>query len=216
MTGLTTSGISTAVDYCLQRLNRAQDQAFEKGLYPSVGGKRRAMLERFSRTRRSGNGRSENDDNAAAVQAGLSSVTGVDENAWDHRPGFAHDGTGSGYGRHDPHQLGTALGSLVARGGWSESLAVSSVIARWAHIVGDNVAEHCRIERFEDAVLTIRTSSTAWSNQMRLLIPHVRQRIDDELGAGAVREVIIHGPQAPSWKHGRWSVQGRGPRDTYG
>ncbi len=31
-----------------------------------------------------------------------------------------------------------------------------------------------------------------------------------------VQQTIIRGPQAPSWKKGKWSVRGRGPRDTYG
>ncbi|MDU1521298.1 MAG: DUF721 domain-containing protein, partial [Actinomyces sp.] len=29
-------------------------------------------------------------------------------------------------------------------------------------------------------------------------------------------QVIVRGPSAPSWNKGRWSVKGRGVRDTYG
>jgi predicted nucleic acid-binding Zn ribbon protein len=34
--------------------------------------------------------------------------------------------------------------------------------------------------------------------------------------AAAIIELSIKAPGAPSWKHGRRSVPGRGPRDTYG
>ena len=51
---------------------------------------------------------------------------------------------------------------------------------------------------------------------MRTMLPTLRSRIDAELGAGAVRDISVLGPAAPSWKHGRLHVKGRGPRDTYG
>jgi predicted nucleic acid-binding Zn ribbon protein len=42
-------------------------------------------------------------------------------------------------------------------------------------------------------------------------------RIVAELGPDVVTRLVVTGPVAPSWKHGRFSVPGaRGPRDTYG
>ena len=41
-------------------------------------------------------------------------------------------------------------------------------------------------------------------------------RLNRELGDQTVLRVDFRGPQAPSWKKGPRSVQGRGPRDTYG
>ncbi|MGB4918016.1 MAG: DUF721 domain-containing protein, partial [Propionicimonas sp.] len=37
-----------------------------------------------------------------------------------------------------------------------------------------------------------------------------------QLGQGTVERVVVVGPSAPSWKKGKRSVPGRGPRDTYG
>ena len=41
-------------------------------------------------------------------------------------------------------------------------------------------------------------------------------RIAEEIGEGVVKQIIVKGPEKPSWRHGRYSVPGRGPRDTYG
>lgn len=83
--------------------------------------------------------------------------------------------------------------------------------------MGEEIAAHAEPESFTDGRLVLRTDSTAWAVQLRLLLPQVRERLDVELGVGTVSTVEVLGPQGPSWKKGRRSVRGaRGPRDTYG
>ena len=63
----------------------------------------------------------------------------------------------------------------------------------------------------------VRTDSTAWATQMKLLAPTVVRRLNEELGDGTVTVIEVLGPHGPSWKRGLRSVRdGRGPRDTYG
>ena len=63
----------------------------------------------------------------------------------------------------------------------------------------------------------VRTDSTAWATQLRLLAPTVVRRLNEELGHGTVALIEVAGPHLPSWKKGPRSVRdGRGPRDTYG
>ena len=95
-------------------------------------------------------------------------------------------------------------------------LSVAEVAAQWSQIVGPAVAQHCQVESFDEKVLYVRTSSTAWANQLQLLLPRIEKNIASRLGSAVVKQVIIRGPAAPSWKKGPWSVPGRGPRDTYG
>ncbi len=115
-----------------------------------------------------------------------------------------------------PKALGGALGRLVADAGWDQPTRMGSVMAKWTQIVGEDVARQCTIETFEGGTLVVRCASTAWMKQLRLLLPTIERRIDEEVGAGVVTQVVVRGPVAPSWKKGRWSVPGRGPRDTYG
>jgi predicted nucleic acid-binding Zn ribbon protein len=105
---------------------------------------------------------------------------------------------------------------LVAEHGWQTDLAVHAVFGRWDQIVGPEVAQHCTPERYADDELTVRADSTSWATQMRLLAATVVRRLNTELGDGTVRRIQVLGPQAPSWRRGRRTVRGRGPRDTYG
>ena len=130
----------------------------------------------------------------------------------------AKDNTASGAhpDERDPQTLDDSIDRLVAEHGWQTDLAVHAVFARWDQIVGVEVAQHCTPERYADDELTVRADSTSWATQMRLLAADVVRRLNQELGDGTVRRIQVLGPQAPSWRRGRRTVRGRGPRDTYG
>jgi len=126
----------------------------------------------------------------------------------------------------DPQLLDTTIGRLISDQGWDTDVRVHGVFTRWEVVVGRDVAQHCRPESFAQGgqgddrsggKLVVRTDSTAWATQMRLLAPTVVRRLNEELGDGTVTVIDVLGPQAPSWKRGPRSVRdGRGPRDTYG
>lgn len=117
----------------------------------------------------------------------------------------------------DPQTLDSTLGRLVDDHGWALDLRVHGVFGRWAELVGDDVAQHCTPESFADGKLVVRTDSTAWATQLRLLAPTVVRRLNEELGHGTVTLIDVLGPHLPTWKKGPRSVRdGRGPRDTYG
>jgi len=111
---------------------------------------------------------------------------------------------------------------LVINKGWDLQIAGGRLRARWPELAGRDVSEHVAIETFnldpsgQSGTLVLRADSTTWATQMRLLLPVIQERLDDEIGVGRVTEIKILGPNAPSWKHGIRSVPGRGPRDTYG
>lgn len=117
----------------------------------------------------------------------------------------------------DPQLLDATLSRLVDDHGWDLDLRVHGVFGRWEELVGAEVAQHCTPESFADGRLVVRTDSTAWATQLRLLAPTVVRRLNEELGHGTVTVIDVQGPHLPTWKKGPRSVRdGRGPRDTYG
>jgi len=117
----------------------------------------------------------------------------------------------------DPQTLDSTIGRLISEQGWSTDVRVHGVFSRWEHLVGRDVAQHCAPEAFAEGRLVVRTDSTAWATQMRLLAPTILRRLNEELGEGTVTLIDVQAPAGPSWRKGRRSVRdGRGPRDTYG
>lgn len=117
----------------------------------------------------------------------------------------------------DPQTLDTTLGRLVSDHGWAVDLRMHGVFGRWPELVGTEVAQHCTPVGFNDGRLSVRTDSTAWATQLRLLGPTLVRRLNEEVGHGTVLVIDVEGPNLPNWRRGRLSTRdGRGPRDTYG
>lgn len=129
--------------------------------------------------------------------------------------------TGAHPDERDPQLLDATIGRLIGEQGWGTDVRVHAVFSRWHVLVGREVAQHCLPESFAPVDgggrLVVRTDSTAWATQMKLLAPTVVRRLNEELGDGTVTVIEVLGPHGPSWKRGLRSVRdGRGPRDTYG
>jgi predicted nucleic acid-binding Zn ribbon protein len=116
----------------------------------------------------------------------------------------------------DPRLVADTLAALVRDRGWTQDLSVGGVVGRWRDVVGDQVADHCEPESFDDGVLTVRTDSTSWATNLKLLVPQLLRRLADDVGEGVVTQVRVLGPAGPGFKRGPRSVPGRGPRDTWG
>jgi predicted nucleic acid-binding Zn ribbon protein len=123
---------------------------------------------------------------------------------------------GKGPNARDPQLVTDVLARLLRDKGWTSDVSVGGVIGRWREVVGDQVADHCRPETFENKVLVVRADSTAWATQVRLLTPTLLRRLAEEVGEGVVEQVTVLGPAGPGFRRGRRSVRGPGPRDTFG
>jgi len=132
------------------------------------------------------------------------------------RPGNSPDpATVHGAGR-DPQPLAALADQLSRQLGWSDPLSVGGVMGRWPEVVGAQIAEHCTPLTFEGGALVVQADSTTWATQLRLLLPQLERRLAEEVGEGVVTSIQVRGPGGPSWRNGKRSVRGRGPRDTYG
>jgi predicted nucleic acid-binding Zn ribbon protein len=116
----------------------------------------------------------------------------------------------------DPQTLDVTLDRLVDDQGWATDLRVHGVFSRWSSVVGAEVAAHVTPESYADGRLVVRTDSTAWATEMKLLAGNLVHRLNQDLGDGTVEVIDVLGPHTPRWTSGRFRVKGRGPRDTYG
>lgn len=128
-----------------------------------------------------------------------------------------------GYGKkkeiqkRQPQLLSQVLDIFKKNEIFVEQITFIKIKDYWKEIVGIYVAEKTTIEKYENKVLTIKTSTTAFKTSLAFLESTIRQNINNFLGFQFVEKIKFLGPNTPSWKHGKLSVRGgRGPRDTYG
>lgn len=129
---------------------------------------------------------------------------------------FDEQRSGAHPDERDPQLVGDVLDQIVRDRGWKKRINLSTVLRRWPDLVGEANAEHSRPVHYEKGLLVVECDTTAWAQAMRYAASQLVARLNDSLGEATVLRVDFRGPQAPSWKKGPRSVQGRGPRDTYG
>ena len=124
--------------------------------------------------------------------------------------------TSSGPDDWDPQLLTTLIADTVKKHGWQAEVTGGRIINNWPDIMGEEIASHSHVEKLDDeGTLHIRTDTTAWATQLRLLQPQILAELGKRYGS-TVRMLRILGPNRPSWRKGPKHVKGRGPRDTYG
>lgn len=119
----------------------------------------------------------------------------------------------------DPMALGAAINRLLNERGWETPAAVGGVMGRWPQIVGEDLANHCVPERYDEdeRVLVVQCDSTAWATQLRHLTPTLVARLNEDLGHGTVRMIKVLNPGGPPRRYGPLRAPGStGPGDTYG
>ncbi|WP_067816763.1 DUF721 domain-containing protein [Actinomadura kijaniata] len=107
----------------------------------------------------------------------------------------------------DPRRFGAAIRDLLATRGWEQRAAVGGVFGNWPGIVGPELAEHTRPEKFENGELTVVADSNTWATQLRLLAATLVRRLNEELGQGTVKRVKVVGPSSGPRRTGAWRVR---------
>lgn len=115
-----------------------------------------------------------------------------------------------------PKSIASTMDDLIQSFGWQTKVAEGELFSNWKELVGDRVAESSFPEDLSKSILTVRCKSTAWATQLRLMAAEILAKISERLPDLEVKEIRFVGPQAPSFKRGFRTVQGRGPRDTFG
>jgi predicted nucleic acid-binding Zn ribbon protein len=117
----------------------------------------------------------------------------------------------------DPQPLSSVFNEVIANRDWKQGIAEGNLFSEWEKIVGSDVAQHASPLTLLEGKLTIQTTSTAWSTQLRLISADLLKTIRDSAPGALVDDLVILGPHAPSWKRGLRTIRGsKGPRDTYG
>lgn len=116
----------------------------------------------------------------------------------------------------EPVTLASAFGAVRRTIGWETPMAQAELIDGWAALAGEETAAHSTPMYVDDRTLVVQCDSTAWATQLRRMRSALLGEIARRHPEARVEDLRFLNPGAPTWKRGRRSVPGRGPRDTYG
>jgi predicted nucleic acid-binding Zn ribbon protein len=102
----------------------------------------------------------------------------------------------------DPQKISSILNEIVEARDWRKGIAEGNLFSEWRSIVGNEIADHSTPITMYEGRLTIQTTSTAWSTQLRLMEGDLLRTIQKSAPGAVVESLSIVGPHAPSWKRG--------------
>jgi hypothetical protein len=90
-----------------------------------------------------------------------------------------------------PRPLSDSLEAVARNLGGAGGPALVDLLQRWAEVVGEQLAAHCRPVSLRAGTLTIAADEPAWGAQLGWLEAELRRSLDDALGAGAVTRIAV-------------------------
>jgi len=92
--------------------------------------------------------------------------------------------------RRAPTPVGEALKSYLTRSGLGVRLGQAQVVAEWARLVGPQVAAVTSAEMVSpDGTLFVRVATSAWRNELQLMMPELMARVNAGRGAGRIKTI---------------------------
>ena len=86
--------------------------------------------------------------------------------------------------------VGEALQGYLARSGIGARIAQAQVITQWASLVGPQIAAVTTPESVSpDGTLFVRVATSAWRNELQLMMPDLMARVNAGRGAGRIRTI---------------------------
>lgn len=90
-----------------------------------------------------------------------------------------------------PRRVSGLLSELARAGGWSPVMEAVRLRARWAELVGDQIALHTEPERINRDRLIVRVDNSAWLTQLSFFRGQIAGKVNSWLGEERVREVVL-------------------------
>ena len=96
----------------------------------------------------------------------------------------------SGRRASPPTVVGEALQAYLTRSGLGARIAQARVITDWAALVGPQIAAVTTPESIApDGTLFVRVATSAWRNELQLMMPDLMARVNAGRGAGRIKTI---------------------------
>ena len=86
-------------------------------------------------------------------------------------------------------KLKSAIKKAVHNAGVEKALKQESAVFLWGEIVGQTVSSVTRVKKVDKGVLTVKTESSTWRNELHMQKKEIIDKINNKIGSKAIREI---------------------------
>ena len=98
-----------------------------------------------------------------------------------------------------PVRLGDILAPSLERIGGKTIWTEARLRKAWRDAVGDQVAAHAHVRRLRGSTLEVSVTSDAWATELTYLSRAVIEKLNAQLGAGTVAEIMVQRARRKRW-----------------
>ena len=100
--------------------------------------------------------------------------------------------------RKAPSPVIDALAGALQQLGLTDQARRLRISNAWADAVGDEIASSTRVHGFSRGVLTLKSATAAWQNELTFLKPQLIAKVNESLGRQIVRDIRVFGGRLPA------------------
>jgi predicted nucleic acid-binding Zn ribbon protein len=88
-------------------------------------------------------------------------------------------------------QLSKLLENILKKNGLDKQVKETQVINIWKEIAGQKISRMTEPVKVVDGKLFVRVSNPSWRNELTLLKPKIKDKINTKLGDAIIKEIIF-------------------------
>ena len=85
--------------------------------------------------------------------------------------------------------LKSAIKKAVHNAGVEKALKQESAVFLWGEIVGQTVSSVTRVKKVDKGVLTVKTESSTWRQELHMQKKEIIDKINNKIGSKAIKEI---------------------------
>ena len=108
--------------------------------------------------------------------------------------------------RKKTESLGEVLRRLLSTWGVDGRVREQGAVHRWEQVVGPRIAAHTEAVRVADGKVYVRTTSSAWKNELVFMKTDIIDRLNQAVGKRVISDIVFvgggSGPDAAARRQG--------------
>ena len=85
--------------------------------------------------------------------------------------------------------LKSAIKKAVRNAGVEKALKQESAVFLWGEIVGQTVSSVTRVKKVDKGVLTVKTESSTWRQELHMQKKEIIDKINNKIGSKTIKEI---------------------------
>ena len=85
--------------------------------------------------------------------------------------------------------LKSAIKKAVHNAGVEKALKQESAVFLWGEIVGQTVSSVTRVKKVDKGVLTVKTESSTWRQELHMQKKEIIDKINNKIGSKTIKEI---------------------------